>query len=252
LSLSGQIDQALARLEVALAKGYHKFDRIAADPDLKALREKPAFAQLIARYRAGAATAKPSSVQRLQTAAVPDRAELLVQALRSPGADGAELAGWAMYEPDPELRVLSMRLWRKLDVAQSGPALVCGLYDANGYVSKAAASALVHYGRDVTGILEWTLADRGTPGPFYAMQVLAAVGAHDSAGKIVPLLRDGDPKVRIMAAESLARLRAVSALPQVEAAAKHLPAAEQERGFYQAAFRRALAVLHDVKNAGGK
>src|SRR5207253_683783 len=139
--------------------------------------------------------------QRFQTADIETRVELLTEAIRNPDKHAQELAAWAMHEPDYQLRVLSMRLWRKLDVPQSRSALVRGLYDANGDVSKAAANSLVSYGKDIEALVTWVLQDKGTPAPFYAMQVLAAVGARQVADKIVPLLRDDDARVRLMAAE---------------------------------------------------
>ena len=57
-SLESRPDEALASLETALLKGYQKFDKISDDPDLKNLADKPAFAALIAKYRARAATTK--------------------------------------------------------------------------------------------------------------------------------------------------------------------------------------------------
>ena len=147
-----------------------------------------------------------------------------------------------MFEPYYQLRVLSMQLWQKLDVAQSKPALTQGLYDGNGYVSKAAANSLISYGKDSEGLMIWALEDQGTQAPFYAAQVLAAIGAPQAAEKIAPLLRDDDPKVRIVAAESLARLRAVSTLPQLEAALKNLPKDEQQES-YKAVMQRAITEL---------
>jgi HEAT repeat protein len=157
-----------------------------------------------------------------------------------------------MHEPDHELRVLSMDLWRRLDVPQARSALVRGLYDANGYVSKAAGAALIGYGKDIEPLILWALEDKGTQGPFYAMQVLATVGAPKAAAGIVPLLRDDDPKVRITAAGSLARLRAVFALPQIQAALENLPKDRARQEFYKAALGRAIAELKKLKEKGDK
>jgi tetratricopeptide (TPR) repeat protein len=251
-SLASRPEEALASLEAALAKGYQKFDKISSDEDLKSIREKPAFAPLIAKYKALAATTKLGSVQRFQTADVEGRAELLAEALRKPDKEGPELARWAMQEADHQLRVLSMQLWRKLDVAQSKPALMRGLYDSNGYVNKAAANNLIGYGKDIAPWMMWALEDKEAETPFYAMQVLAAIDYREGAERIVRFLRDEKPSTRIVAAESLARLRAASALPQLEAALENLPKEEREQEFYKAAVRRAIGALKQAKEGPQK
>jgi HEAT repeat protein len=70
--------------------------------------------------------------------------------------------------------------------------------------------------------------------------------------KIVPFLRDENPQTRIMAAESLAALEAVAALPAIEAALKNPPKDEREQGFYKAAIGRAIEHLRKVKKSGDK
>lgn len=246
-SLESRPDAALASLEKALEKGYQKFDKIPKDSDLKNIKENPAFAPLIAKYQAGAAKTKLSVRQRFQTADFDDRTRLLVEAIRKPDKEARDLAVWAMHEPDYELRVLSMQLWQKLDSAETKSALLRGLYDANGYVSKAASRGLIRYGKDIEPLMVWALEDKDTQAPFFSMQILAAIRATKSAEKILPLLRNDDPKVRIMAAESLARLRAASTLPQVEAALENAPKDKEGRESYKAAFRRAIAELKRVK-----
>jgi tetratricopeptide (TPR) repeat protein len=252
LSLESRFDDALASLEKALANGYQKLDNIPRDPDFKGLKNNAAFAKLIAKYRASNDPKKLNAVQRMQTSTAEQRATLLDESLRNPEPQAMPLALWAMQEPDYELRVLGVTLLRKLDRAGSKPALVCGLYDAHGAVSKAAANALITYGKDVEGLMTWVLEDKGTHAPFYAVQVLTKTKAASAAEKIAPLLRDDDPKTRIMAAESLAVLEAVAALPQLEAALKNLPRDERERGFYKAAMGRAIEDLRKVKKAGNK
>jgi tetratricopeptide (TPR) repeat protein len=252
LSLESRSDDALASLEKALAKGYQKFDQIPTDPDFKGLKDNAAFAKVIAKYRASNDPKKLNAVQKMQTSNAEQRATLLDDSIRNPDPQAMPLALWAMHEPDHELRVLGVALLRKLDRAESKSALVCGLYDANGYVSKAAANALLNYGKDVEGLMTWVLEDKGTHAPFYAMQVLAKTKAASAAEKIVPFLRADDPKTRIMAAESLAVLEAVAALPEIEAALKNLPKDERGQGFYKAAVGRAIENLRKVKKSGDK
>jgi len=252
LCLESRIDDALASLEKALAKGYQQFDKIPSDPDLQGLKGNTAFAKLIAKYRASNDPKKLNAAQKMQTSNAEQRATLLEDALRNPGPKAMPLALWAMHEPNHELRVLGIRLVRKLDRAESKSALVCGLYDANGYVSKAAANALVTYGKDVEGLMTWVLEDKGSHAPFYAMQVLAKIKAASAAEKIAPFLGADDPKTRIMAAESLTALGAVAALPELEAALKNLPKDEREHGFYKVALGRAIENLRKVKKAGNK
>jgi len=251
-SMESRPAEALASLEKALAKGYQKFDKIPNDPDFKNIKENPAFAPLIAKYRARAATAKLSARQRFQTSDLNGRGELLADAIREPAKQGQEeLALWAMHDADIEIRVLSMHLWRRLDVAQSKPALLRGLYDNNGYVNTAAGNSLASYGKDIEPLMAWLLEDKDTEAPFYAIQILAIIGAQKSEDKIAAFLRDDDPKLRITAAECLARLRAVSALPQLQAALQNLPKDKEQQKDYKAALNRAIAILKHAKAKGG-
>ncbi len=75
------------------------------------------------------------------------------------------------------------------------------------------------------------------------MQILAQANIPRAADSIAPYLRDVDPMTRIMAAESLARLNAISFLPNIQAAKANLPVDISERGFYEASFDRAILVL---------
>lgn len=50
-SLSGEMDLGVRALERAMELGYHDFDWLAKDPDLKALRADPAFDNLKAKIR---------------------------------------------------------------------------------------------------------------------------------------------------------------------------------------------------------
>jgi tetratricopeptide (TPR) repeat protein len=258
LSLESRSDDALASLEQALAKGYQKFDQIPTDSDFKGLTDKAAFARVIAKYRASNDPKRLSAVQKMQTSTAEQRATLLDDSIRNPGPHAMPLALWALQEPDYELRVLAVALLRKLDRPESKSALVCGLYDANGYVNKAAANALLSYGKDVEGLMTWVLEDtwvlkdKDTHAAFYAMQVLAKTKSASAAVKIVPFLRDENPQTRIMAAESLAALEAVAALPAIEAALKNPPKDEREQGFYKAAIGRAIEHLRKVKKSGDK
>jgi HEAT repeat protein len=124
-----------------------------------------------------------------------------------------------------------------------------GLYDPNGYVKKAAANNLIAYGKKIAPWAMWALEEKEeeVDAAFYAMQVLAAIDYREGAEKIVPFLRDDKPGTRIVAAESLARLRAVSALPQLEAALENLPDEKREQAFYQAAIRRAIGTLRQTR-----
>jgi HEAT repeat protein len=83
----------------------------------------------------------------------------------------------------------------------------------------------------------------------HALQILAKIGARTSAEKIIPLLQDEQPNVRIMAANSVARLRCVTALPELEAALKNLP--DQQADSYQVAIRRGIAELKQPPETGG-
>jgi tetratricopeptide (TPR) repeat protein len=50
-SLAGEMDQAVGALEKALQLGYHDFEWLAKDPDLKPLRTHAAFGDLKAKIR---------------------------------------------------------------------------------------------------------------------------------------------------------------------------------------------------------
>lgn len=248
-SLDSKLDVALANLESALAAGYRKFDKLAGDPDLKNLQAKPEYVALIAKYQAAAARTEATAYQRLQTADVSEKFGILSESIRAPGPDARALANFALGDGTVELRVLSMHLLRKLDDAQSKADLLLGIYDVNGYVNKAAANSLISYGKDVKELVASTLDDKETPAPFFAMQILASIGARDTIDKITPYLLDGDDDLRIVAAKSLAELGDLSVLPQLEAAAKKLPDDEKSRDFYVLEMRIAIELL---KKSGKK
>jgi HEAT repeat protein len=239
-------------LEKALASGYQKFDKIPKDPDLKNLQAKPALAELIAKYKSRADANPPDIFQRFQLGSAEERAMILDEVADGPADQATTLAEWAMKEPDHQLRFMSMHLWQRLDVARSKPAILQGLYDSNGYVKKAAADALVSYGKDIEALAVWAIADKQFEASFYAMQILTLIDARDSADKMVPLLQDEDYKVRYLTAQCLARLRAVSAIPQIEAALKNLPKEESNQGIYRAILEGALDVLNDAQKAEEK
>lgn len=50
LAQTGQVEQALAALDTALALGYADFDHLACDPDLDVLRGEAAYVELVRRY----------------------------------------------------------------------------------------------------------------------------------------------------------------------------------------------------------
>lgn len=250
LSLDRQLEAAEKSLENALRAGYRKFDKIAEDADLKNLRDRPQFAALLANYKTKADEEELTALQQFQTSDVAGRAALLDEALRSPNKHSLELVRWALQDPDPPIRVMAINLAAKLGGADGQPVLIRALYDSNGDVCKAAVKALIARGKTVEKHIVWTLQDRDTPAPFYAVQVLAGVGATGSIDKIVPLLRDDDMNRRIVAADALARLGAVSALPQLEEALQNLPGDARKQEFYKAAIGNVIDTLKkDKENA---
>lgn len=59
-SLTGQVEEALAALQRAIAAGYDDFKWMSQDPDLNALRQHPLFEQLRAKLKAAKSRAKSS------------------------------------------------------------------------------------------------------------------------------------------------------------------------------------------------
>jgi tetratricopeptide (TPR) repeat protein len=246
-SLQSRHEEALSYLEKALVRGYLKFDKIPTDPDFQGMKNNPALPKMIAKYKTLAANSKLGTSQKYQTSSPDEQRQLIDEMIRKPDKANQNVALWAMQEPAYDLRVLALHLLRKLDTPESKLALLRGLYDTNGYVNKAAANALVTYGKDVEALVTSTLEDKGMPAPWYAMQVLVGIKANGAVNRIVPFLSDADSKMRIMAAESLAQLGSIEAIPQIEAALKNLPKEERERGFYASSFDRALQQLKQIK-----
>ncbi len=249
--MAGRPAEAIAALEKALAHGYVKFDAVRTDADLANVRKDPAFVPLVAKYEVRSKTAHWPAPQRFQIGSENERAVLLSTALEHPDDHAAELARRAMYDPVYQIRVLSMHLWKKLDRPESQEMLLRGLYDVDGYVKKAAAGCLIEYGKEIAPLLVWTLDDRDYEAPFYAVQMLGAVGATDSVDKIVPFLRDPDSFVRQVAAVSLAKLGAVATLPQIEAALAALPV-NKETEFERIELLRAIEQLKKLQQANRK
>jgi hypothetical protein len=251
LALESREGDALAALEKALQAGYRKFDKIGGDPDLKILHDDPALAALVDKYRAAHDPAKASLLEKMQVLTPQERAGALIAAVEKSAPEATAAALWLAQDGQFESRTIAIGVLRKLDRPESKPALVRGLYDADGYVNKAAANALISYGKSVERLVAPVLDDRDTGAPFFAMQVLAKIGATDMTEKIVPFLRDETPFTRIAAAESLANLGAVNAIPEVEAALKHLPKDPEEHEFYKINIGMSLGRLHNLKKAGG-
>lgn len=247
-ALANQSRSALASLELSLDGGYRKFANARKDRDLASVAQQEDFSQLLLRYEAVAKTTPESPLQQLQTGSLETRAGVLLAAIDDPAQDSHILADWAMYEPDYEIRALSMALWRKIDHKGSRLALARGVYDVNGFVRKAAANAIASYAEGVSDIALPILMDEEFGVAFYAMQILAQSNIPEAAVSIAPYLRDADPTTRIMAAESLARLKAISYLPNIETAKASVPVDVSERDFYEASFDRAILVLKSLES----
>ena len=61
----------------------------------------------------------------------------------------------------------------------------------------------------------------------------------------------GGNQLRIAAADSLAKLGHIAAMPEIEAALKDLPKDEKEQEFYKINIGMALGRLQSLKKAGG-
>lgn len=245
-ALNSQSRSALTSLEQSLDKGYRKFANARNDRDLDSVARHEEFSRLLTRYETSAKTNQESPLQKLQTGSLETRADLLLAAIDTPSQDSHVLADWAMYEPDYQIRALSMALWRSIDHKRSRQALARGVYDVNGYVRKTAANAIASYDDGVADIALPILMDKELGVAFYAMQILAQANIPKAAASIAPYLRDADPTTRIMAAESLARLKAISFLPNIETAKASVPVDMSERDFYEASFDRAILVLKSL------
>jgi tetratricopeptide (TPR) repeat protein len=231
-SLQGMLPESLAAMETAMQAGYRKFDKIDTDSDLENVRRKPEFAKLVEKYKAQ--TPKLTAPQVFQTSSAAQRAAMLADAASLSKAEALRVAELGFSDPDVRVRVLSVACFATLDSPQSESFLLMGLYDNDGYVKKAAANRLIALGKRAEALVLPIFDLDNAQAKFYSIQILGAIGAEGSIARIIPFLDDEDSVTRGAAAEALAKLNAVEALPQITKALERLekakdPDAEMER-----------------------
>ena len=188
VSRSGDQTKALGYIEQALKLGYDRFDKLEADDDLKAARAEPGFATLLEKYRT--TPVKQTAVSEFLLADDDGKEALLAKLLPAAPQGGKpdaapehwkELADKALLQSSERVRVLGITLYA---VYGKGPAkldvLARGLYDANGYVNKAAGNAMVAQGKAAAPYAEAIMASDYKQGKFYAEQVLKLLKEKDA------------------------------------------------------------------------
>lgn len=169
LSRAGHPADALAEIEATLKLGYARWEKLQSDADLAAVRARPEFAALVAKYQAETVT--PSRVTAFHLA---DRAGKLaaLEAAESSGeAEWKPLATQALLEGDAAIRRTAVQMHRFFDALGSHEAFVRGLYDGNESVAKAAATALANLGDSALPYVEALLASGDTGTIVYARQI---------------------------------------------------------------------------------
>lgn len=250
-SLESRQEEAIANLEKAMIKGYQKFDKILNDPDFKNIINNPKLLPLIEKYKTLANTMVLSDQQKFQVSDFDARMSLLNQAILKPNKQMVGLALCAMREANYEVRVQGMWLLGKLDVEEAKVPLLLGLYDTNGYVSKAASNVLIAFGKEIEPMMLWVLEDTESGAPFYAMQILARIGATHAIEKIQTFLKDKNINTQMTAADCLAQLKAVSAIPQIESALANLPN-DKNKEFYAKSIQNSIDALKFIQKQNDK
>lgn len=180
---AGESAKALVSLEAALKLGYNRFEKIPADPDLASLKDSPALASLIAKYRA--APVAPNLVSQFLLGSDDDKLTLLQAALSSPPSGWAALANKALLQSNEGLRIHGLALCDQYGGTSAPAVLIRALFDNNGSVNKVAGNALVKIGAPVFPYLDVLLASDYEDAKFYARQVKRLI--EKQAGAAAPL-----------------------------------------------------------------
>lgn len=245
-TIEGRLDPAFEELERALAKGYRKFTHILEDPDLRKLHGSKRLDDLLARYKTNAAERRLTRWQEYQTADSDRREAILVGEAERPGPDAVAIARQATYS-NTAARVRATALWHAINSTDSNLYLARGLYDANGYVRKAAAEALAAQGKAAEPTALWALKDTEAGVNLYAIQILARVGSARAVDSLIAYLDDADWRIRSRAAIALAQMKAVKATPRIETALRNFPEDSSARAMYEVDLREALEQLKKVR-----
>lgn len=235
-SLAGDTAAAQVSLTRALDVGYRNTANIHRDADLEKLRANADVTALLAPYGNDAPISAEAAFQTMGTQG---RVEFLIGDPDLPPEQMERVATLATVDAAHEVRTLGFFLRARLG-GDSYDELAVGLCDANGYVGKASAEALIAAGPSAEIAATRTLAYTVSDAPLYAIQVLGVIGSRATPPLLVPFLQDERPLVRIAAAQALAKLGAKDHAGAIEAALANVPEDEVERRVYQAELRRAL------------
>lgn len=149
-----------------------------------------------------------------------------------------EPLGALVRDPDPSARVLAIRALAALGLPRVIPYLRTALEDDEEPVRTEAIHALGPFPQaEAQAALALAMSD---PSPFLRAEAARLLGAGDSPLAVEPLLAaldDRDGLVRLTAADALASLGAVDAIPVLERLVERTRD-EKERAAYQAALDR--------------
>jgi tetratricopeptide (TPR) repeat protein len=222
LAQEKKVPEALVSLETAIRKGYRKLSSLENDADLASVREEASFKDLGTLLKKLNESEKLTDSQRFQTADPEGRAKLVSEHIDKPVKDSLELANLAIQDHVLEIRMLGVQLLADIKTAESRRLLVKALYDANGYIKKAAANTFIAAGKDSEALVLPILETKDDHAILYAVQIIGRIGGKEAGMKLVPLLKHEDAFIRTQTAVALGRLKAVDALPKLEEMLKSL------------------------------
>ena len=120
---------------------------------------------------------------------------------------GARLLHVGLSDDDPELRALAARALAKLGDAESLPALVRALGDAEAEVREGALSTLVQLGgkyqQEILQLLQGLLTDDNPEQRMFAVRVLGAVEGSEVEKRLLLAMKDESSLVRQAAVRAL-------------------------------------------------
>ena len=245
-SLQNDKKNAFIYLEKTLEKGYTKLEKLKADSDWSFIQTENKYHQII--QDAKKTTPQHSLIEEYQNSEYQNKMRILQESIPQNFSQKMDLAILALNETYEGYRVASIALLHSLSSKESSEYLIVALFDANGYVKKAAADAIVASGMNAQQRLISILQKPTSPATPYVIQILGHINSTNSIDILIPYLKDEDPFVCISTVDSLVRLKAISAIPVLEQISLQMKnTTTPQKEFYQSKIQHAISYLQRLK-----
>ncbi|MEX2669302.1 TPR end-of-group domain-containing protein [Candidatus Uabimicrobium amorphum] len=246
-ALQNDKKNALIYLEKTIQKGYTKLEKLEVDSDWSSIRTENKYQQII--QDAKKIKTQHSLIEEYQNSGYQNKMRILQESISKNFPKKLDLAILTLNETYEGYRVASIALLSSLSPKESSEYLIVALFDANGYVKKAAANAIVKSAINVQQQLISILQKPNSPATPYVIQILGHINSTNSIDILIPYLKDEDPFICISTVDSLVRLKAISAIPVLEQISQQMKNAKTpQKEFYQIKIQHAISYLQKLKH----